>query len=269
MAELTADALPRHLQLLWGREPEGRRGPRPTLSIRKIGEAAVAIADRDGLDAVSMKSVAAALGMTSMSLYRYVDSKDALLEVMLDGAYGPCPITVRDNGSGWRARLTAWARALAATRLDHPWIPQATPKVPPTSPHVLDWTDAGVAALTDLPLDGQQRLSALLVLDGYLSSHLQLARSIGLGAGAPNEQPSGLSYSQRMALLVTPERLPALAEAALDAFDVEDEDDPEEFYESELAFGIELVLDGIAALASASSSKVRSRAGARRGSVLS
>src|SRR6476646_2326766 len=77
----------RYLQLLWGREPAGRRGPKPGRSIAEIGDAAVAISDAEGLDAISMKSVAAAVGFTTMSLYRYVDSKDELSAVMVDVAY--------------------------------------------------------------------------------------------------------------------------------------------------------------------------------------
>ena len=80
---MTEPELPRYLQLLWDREPEGRRGPKPGRTIQEIGAAGVVVADRDGLDGVSMKSVAAELGMTPMSLYRYVDSKEQLLEVML------------------------------------------------------------------------------------------------------------------------------------------------------------------------------------------
>ena len=100
--------LPRYLQLLWDREPEGRRGPKPGRSITEIGAAAGAIADADGLDAVSMKSVAAAVGFTTMSLYRYVDSKDELYAVMIDVAYGP-PDLRYERGEGWRERMARWA----------------------------------------------------------------------------------------------------------------------------------------------------------------
>ena len=103
--------LPRYLQLLWDREPEGRRGPKPGRSITEIGAAAGAIADADGLDAVSMKSVAAAVGFTTMSLYRYVDSKDELYAVMIDVAYGP-PDLRYERGEGWRERMARWATTI-------------------------------------------------------------------------------------------------------------------------------------------------------------
>ena len=100
--------LPRYLQLLWDRAPGGRRGPKPGRTIQEIGAAGVVVADRDGLDGVSMKSVAAELGMTPMSLYRYVDSKEQLLEVMLDAAYGPADLSIVSSGP-WRERLARCA----------------------------------------------------------------------------------------------------------------------------------------------------------------
>ena len=74
-----SDDLPRVLQLLWGLDAPGRRGPKPALSLHQIGAAAVRIADAEGLGAVSMSRVAGELGYTTMSLYRYVESKDDLL----------------------------------------------------------------------------------------------------------------------------------------------------------------------------------------------
>jgi AcrR family transcriptional regulator len=74
--------LPPGLDLLWGRREPGRRGPRPGLSTDAIVEAAVAVADAEGLGAVSMARVAKELGFTTMSLYRHVTSKDELLQLM-------------------------------------------------------------------------------------------------------------------------------------------------------------------------------------------
>ncbi len=84
----TAEELPRVLQQLWGMEGPARPGPKPTFHISDIGAAAIKLADEAGLGAVSMSKVAAALGFTTMSLYRYVDSKDDLYVVMLEEAFG-------------------------------------------------------------------------------------------------------------------------------------------------------------------------------------
>src|SRR6202020_324762 len=82
--ELTA--LPPGLDLLWGRRGQGKRGPRPGLSADMIVDAALRVADAEGLEAVSMARVAAELGFTTMSLYRHVASKEELLQLMWNGS---------------------------------------------------------------------------------------------------------------------------------------------------------------------------------------
>src|ERR1700735_833117 len=103
-----APALPPGFDLLWGRRRGGTRGPKPGLSIDAIVEAAVAVADADGLDAVSMARVAHALGFTTMSLYRHVSSKDELLQLMWNASTLGAEKLVLE-GDGWRPRLRMWA----------------------------------------------------------------------------------------------------------------------------------------------------------------
>jgi AcrR family transcriptional regulator len=235
--------LPRHLRLLWAL-PEVRRGPRPRQTIQGIGVAAVALADQHGLAAVSMKAVAEALGMTTMSLYRYLDAKEDLYEVMLDQAYGP-PLAVEDlaGGEGWRPRMAGWAHALAGALLAHPWIVEVPLSSPPTTPNVLGWTDLGVAALSGTGLDGQQRLSCLLLVDGFVRQHTRLSLQIGAAPSAGDDAPAGGAvYAVRVAQLVDGERLPHLAEASPALAEGGD------FYTEELEFGLSVLLDGITAL---------------------
>jgi AcrR family transcriptional regulator len=98
------------LQLLW-REftPRQRRGPRRGLSIDAVVEAATSIADAEGLDAVTMAAVAQRLSFTTMSLYRYVESRQDLLVAMVDEALGEPPS--RNRRWGWRRQTEAWAGA--------------------------------------------------------------------------------------------------------------------------------------------------------------
>ncbi|MGH1552145.1 TetR/AcrR family transcriptional regulator [Streptomyces sp. L7] len=74
----------RTLELLWDTGPRPSRGPKPGLSVDRIVDAAIRIADEEGLDAVSMRRVATDLGTGAMSLYRYVPGKAELLDLMLD-----------------------------------------------------------------------------------------------------------------------------------------------------------------------------------------
>src|SRR6266542_4042354 len=172
--DTNAGELPRVLELLWGRDQSGRRGPKPGMTIRDIGAAGVRIADADGLAAVSMSKVAAELGFTTMSLYRYVASKDALYTVMLDEAYGPPDLAEPAAGAGWRERMTIWAIAARDTLLRHPWILQIPLFEPPLSPNQLEWMEAGLQTLGETGLGEQAKLSAMLLVDVYVRGITQL-----------------------------------------------------------------------------------------------
>ena len=238
----TATPLPRYLQLLWGREPEGRRGPRPGRSIEEIGAAAVAIADAEGLEAVSMKSVAAAVGFTTMSLYRYVDSRDELGAVMLDVALG-APSLVFTPDQGWRERITGWARQISDRRLAHPWTVEASQAAPPLTPHAIEWMERGLEALEDTGLTSQQRLSAMLAIDGWNQNHVRQSVQMGLVGTIDPDGPQA-AYLQHIGRLIDPARFPRLATAGPEAFD----DDDEDFFAEEFDYGLGLLLDGIEAL---------------------
>src|SRR3954453_19104732 len=107
MTDTEPSPLSRGNEALWGLAAPGRRGPKPAMSVHSIAAAGVAIADADGLDAVTMAAVAGRLGFTTMALYRHVESRDDLVAVMSDEALGPAPELSRRHG--WRRRLTEWA----------------------------------------------------------------------------------------------------------------------------------------------------------------
>jgi AcrR family transcriptional regulator len=233
-----AASLPRYLQLLWGVDPPGRRGPRPGRTIEELGAAGIRIADRDGLDAVSMKAVAGALGMTTMSLYRYVDAKEQLLEVMIDVAYG----APADDAGDWRSRLDRWAHRLAAVCALHPWLVTVPLSSPPSTPNALAWTDAGLQAFAGTALPIGDRLSSLLVVDGYVRAHVRMSTQFGLLGPSAAPGDDAVPYAIGVASLLQGDRYAALVEALPS---LADEGVP--FYDTELEFGIGVVLDGIAA----------------------
>lgn len=263
LSPVTDVPLPRYLQLLWGVEPSGRRGPRPSLTIEAIADVAVRLADEGGLEAVSMKAVADELGMTTMSLYRYVDAKDDLYAVMLDRAYGSPPARLAARG-GWRTRLDAWARAITAQLLAHPWVVTVPMTSPPMTPQVLSWTDRGLLALSPTRLTEQEKLSSLLVVDGFVRQHVTQSLTLGLagprardgggsgssgGSGSGGSSGSGdaeaaePSWPAPVVGLIGADRFPYLVAATPQLLD-----DEGDFFTEELDFGLRVVLDGIAAL---------------------
>src|SRR3954451_23548437 len=111
MSESTEPELPRGIALAWGVAANPQRGPKREMSVESIVEAAVELADAEGLGAVSMAAVAARLGYTPMSLYRYVTAKDDLILLMQEEATGLPPQQVGE-AEGWRAQLVALYRAM-------------------------------------------------------------------------------------------------------------------------------------------------------------
>ncbi|MFC9555473.1 TetR/AcrR family transcriptional regulator C-terminal domain-containing protein [Rhodococcus sp. NPDC056960] len=114
----------RTMEMLWGggSAPVSRpRNGKPGLTLDRIVEAAVAVADAEGLDAVSMRRLAAELGTGAMSLYTHVPGKSELVEVMLDRALATLDPAEHTDGA-WRERLTDAARDYFQLLCAHPWI---------------------------------------------------------------------------------------------------------------------------------------------------
>src|SRR5262245_31626618 len=121
--------IPASFQAAWGAREQPTKGPKPSLSLERIVEAGITVADRDGLEGVSMARVAAELGSAPMSLYRYVSTKDELLLLMADGAMGLPPASVLD-ATHWRDGLLAWGKGIYDAYLCSPW----TLKIPISGP---------------------------------------------------------------------------------------------------------------------------------------
>jgi AcrR family transcriptional regulator len=231
--------IPRFLSALWGRDEPSRRGPKPGLTVAAIGAAGVRVADAEGLGAVSMSRVAGELGFTTMSLYRYLDSKTDLYDVMVDMATTPPPVA--PAAADWRQRMDLWAHAMAAGLLAHPWILQIPILDVPLTPRLTLWMEYGLQAFADTRLTHQQRLSSMLLVDGFVRQFLRLAASITAGAADVSPAEAGRRYTRRLLALVDRETYPALV-AATEAGALEDDSD---FATEEFEFGLARVLDGI------------------------
>jgi AcrR family transcriptional regulator len=231
--------LPASLAQAWGRRARPSKGPKPGLSLERIVEAAVSVADDEGLGAVSMGRVASALGSSPMSLYRYVGAKDELLALMVDAALGP---VAPPGEAGWRDELSRWAWAYHDALRRHPWVLQVPMGAPPVTPHLTAWLEHGLRALGDTGLPEAEKLSVLLLLSGYVRNAASLAADLGASAGG-QIMPS---WGAMLGRLTEPEDFPAL-HAALGSEAFAQDDDPDD----EFVFGLERVLDGIAALVAA------------------
>jgi AcrR family transcriptional regulator len=156
------DAL-RTMRLLWGAQEGGPRpGPKPGLTCDDVAAAAIAIADAQGMAALSMRAVGARLGRTAMSLYTYVPGKNELVDLMYDRVMASLP-TSYDMAPGWRQAIEAWAADTWGCYLRHPWVlvvSQARPVLGPGGFAALN-TLVGILRTTGL---AAHELRAVLVL---------------------------------------------------------------------------------------------------------
>lgn len=238
---MTEERLPAVVELLWGLAERGRRGPKPAFSRDEVVAAAIAVADAEGIGAVSMGRVAAQLGSSTMALYRYVASKDELLVLMSDAALGLPPEP--RAGAGWRERAEQWARAVRDQWTARPWLLKLPVTGPPAGPGNLRWFDACLAAFDGTGLDVAGRVSATLLLSTYVRGERHLA--IDLASQPPEAAADELVSYRVLAPLLTAGDYPALAR--LIAEGGFDDDFADAGPDDDFEFGLAAVLDGIAA----------------------
>jgi AcrR family transcriptional regulator len=238
--------LPRAVALAWGVAANPQRGPKRELSIERIVDAAIEIADAEGIGAVSMSRVAASLGFTTMSLYRYVTSKDDLILLMQEGAVLP-PVPDESVERGWRDGVTAWVLAMRAAYREHPWlvdIPISGAPITPNSLLIVDWFLREVRAL---PLSDGEKMSALLLLTSYARATAAQERDIAAAAAAAADPAdvTGANFFEALAELVTPERFPYLSPLLAAGGYVAEPGTAPDDTDDDFSFGLERILDGI------------------------
>lgn len=222
------------MALLWGTKPAPTRGRKPGMTVDRIVTAAIAIADADGLDALSMRRVADELCVGTMSLYRYLPGKTELYELMLDAVMGEDP--PRTDPAGWREGLADVARRSLAGYRRHPWLLGASLSRGLVGPNQAALLDRILAILDGTGLTGGQRMAVVGLVVGYVQG-----RARQLAETARTEQRSGMSdgrFWQEFAPLLDPhlDRFPTLAAVWRD---------DELTWEDEFEFGLQRVLDGI------------------------
>src|ERR1700738_2617794 len=132
-----------HVRRLWRHRgttlPTPRRGPRQQLDLDEILQTGIAIADAEGLVAVSTRAIAAKLDKTAMALYPYVGTKENLLTLMQDHA-SAMPMW-EDPATSLADALQAWARALFEVHLTHPWLTERPWSQATQGPNEQDWLE--------------------------------------------------------------------------------------------------------------------------------
>ena len=235
--------LPPGLDLLWGRREPGSRGPKRGRSVDTVVAAAIAVADAEGLEAVSMARVAAEVGFTTMSLYRYVSSKDELLQLMWNASAREVA-DLKLTGRGWRRRLLSWSLAQRGALDRHRWITQLPITAPPLGPSSLAFVEIGLQTLEPTGLSDQTKLRVIGLLSEYTLNDARMAHDAARAAEAAGAAtPGAADFEQLLRLLVDEERFPILYRIAWST-------DPAvtATAEEEFRYGVERILDAVQVL---------------------
>jgi AcrR family transcriptional regulator len=181
---MTDPEISRTLALAWGLAAAPQRGPKRELSLERIVEAAVAIADGEGLAAVTMQRVAQTFEFTTMALYRYVATKDELYRLMLDAAIMPREAAL--EAGDWREGLRTFLFELLDAYRAHPWMLE-TPLSPEIHlmPGQLQVADRGLRAMRRLPAPDDAKLAVLMVLSAFARGHAAVEREVLHGDPVP------------------------------------------------------------------------------------
>ncbi|MEU9252043.1 TetR/AcrR family transcriptional regulator [Streptomyces sp. NPDC048270] len=236
----------RTLELLWrgpGQEAHaGRRGPRQGLSVDAVVHAAIALADAEGLTAVTMRALAQRLGVTPMTLYTYVPGKAELLDLMLDDAYRtmdrarPRP----DAPEPWRTRVTRVAEDNRALLTRHPWIADLSAVRPPLGPGVIAKYEYELAAFDGIGLTDVEMDAALTHLLAFVHAEALAAADAAEHNSRQSDEEWWSVVAPLLERVLDPARYPLAGRvgSAVGAYD------PQTVW----AFGLRCVLDGLARL---------------------
>ena len=235
---------------------EASDGAEQPLTRDSIVLAAVSIADTEGIAALSMRRVAAAIGTATMSLYRHVRNKEQLLALMVDRVFVDYqPVA----GPDWRRSLEALCRLQWRVYQDHPWLAQYMSMTrPQLIPRAMTHTELAISVLGQTGLDLSERLHAAVMLANYVRG-----TAVSLEPEAQAEQDTGMTndewmeaQSALMGQILATGRFPAFTEVLAGG---EVELDLDSVFE----FGLDRLLDGLDVLVNRRNS-ARSQTNRRR-----
>ena len=209
--------------------PSPRR--RAPLTRERILRAAIRLADREGLDALSMRRLAAALKVEAMSLYNHVANKDDVLDGIVDLVVGE--IGLPAFGGDWRESMRRRAHAAHEVMLRHPWAPQLVVSRITVGPHRLDYINATVGVLREAGFTVAQTDRAWFTLDSYIYGFTLQVLNFPI---SPDEYASAAAAYLPM---IPAERYPHMYEMSKLVADGE--------YDGmhDFAFGLEIILEGL------------------------
>lgn len=205
-----------------------KRRARGTLTRGQVAATALAMADADGLDALSMRSLAERLGVGTMTLYGYFRSKDELLDAVVDSAVSERDPFVLEGG--WRDQLRSVVLVARRSLLRHPSLVELRVRRPVLRPEALRFSETILSVLRAAGLDPREAAQAFRLLFTY---------TFGYAALSPAEATKESREAARAALAgLPPAEYPSLVEALEEASDAMGG-------EEAFIYGLDRILDGL------------------------
>jgi AcrR family transcriptional regulator len=211
---------------IWDIPEHGTRGPKSRHDRAAIAAAAIRIADAGGADALTMRRVASALGIATMSLYNYVPAKDHLVQLMVDqlaGEYSYPAATPADK----RQAIAELARQGRDIARRHPWLAGLLHRPPPPGPNGLRYLDYFLGLLAGSGLDTGAKMEVIALISGFVMMYggmqaAQASERASTGSSAGEQAGAAVEAFARAA---ASGRYPHLAAALAEAGPVRGEDD--------------------------------------------
>lgn len=207
-----------------------RRAP---LTKERVLRAAVDLADREGIDSLSMRRLGQVLGVDAMALYRHVRNKDEILDGIADVIVGE--IALPDSPGDWKAALRTQVMAARGVMLRHPWAPKVIEERPTVSPTMLVYIDSVLAKLSDGGFSIDMAHHAIHVLGSRI---LGFNQDLFEDSADPPASPEAAAAMAR-ALAAYPHVTELAQSVSHDGVLGACDDD------FEFAFGLDLILDGL------------------------
>jgi AcrR family transcriptional regulator len=226
---------------IWMRPERNTRGPDPTYSRELFTAAAIKIADAEGIEALSIRRVAREVGAGTMSLYRYIDSKDDLIELMFDAVQGEDPVADEPSGD-WRADLRALAERERRMMRRHPWFASHGTGRPTFGPNTLRAFENSLRCVDGMGLSIDEMLSIVLRINGYVREFVQgeLAEQEAQRRTKLTEEQWRATQGPYLDKLISSGEFPLFTKVIIDA------SLPHMHPDRQFDTGLEDILDGIA-----------------------
>ncbi|GAA1723577.1 TetR/AcrR family transcriptional regulator [Brachybacterium phenoliresistens] len=207
---------------------------RPALDRARIVAAAVQVADRDGLAALSMRSLGRELGVEAMSLYHHLRGKDELLDLLADWPFSR--ITLPEAGAPWREAMRARAASAREVLTAHPWALGLVESRPVPGPAMLRHHESVLACLRGHGFSVREALHAFSTIDAYIYGFVLTERTLPDPAVAAS---TGLPTAEDVG--IDPQSHPHLAETFAEVLGREGFTPAQSF-----GSGLAMILDGLA-----------------------